>query len=177
MGTHRSCFGVVVVCGGVCACVVVIMEEIVLREKCKEYDTFLQDRLVPELEERKRVLAALRKEKKSFEDAASSMQSLIDSRMGHVDTLVDLGAGCSMRGHVPSLQTVLVNVGMGFHVEMSLQEALTWATQRAAEMDKPIEDAARSVAETGADIRVALASIHQLLPRSLSPQDASPPPQ
>ena len=134
-------------------------------DAARRYAAFVQGRLEGELAERKATLRELRTKRETYLRIESTLLGIEKAGVGELDTRVDIGAGCSVAAHVPSLATVLVNVGLGFHVEMRVPEARAWAAAAAAALDDPITDAARDVANTAAHIRVALASIRELLPR------------
>ncbi|KNC49482.1 uncharacterized protein AMSG_05498 [Thecamonas trahens ATCC 50062] len=133
-----------------------------MEEKVDEYHRFLEDVLRPQLEVRERELAAVRAEEAAVGRVEETLATLVDRRMGSLETVVDMGAGCGMRAEVESVSKVFVHVGLGFHVEMTLPEAQAWAVARreviAADLDRRI----RAVAETRAHIRVAMATIREL---------------
>lgn len=101
------------------------------REKLEKYEHFLNNVLREDLR------LVLENRDKLYEDIAahSQLKQVIDciNEVPHEEglrTQVDLGSNFYVQSHVPDVSRIYVNVGLGFHLELTLQEALTFIDKK-----------------------------------------------
>lgn len=82
------------------------------------------------------------------------------------DSLVDLGGDGAMRvlckAHVPSFGKLFVSIGMGFSVEMTLDEAVRFALQRRSLLQSLMDKQIDAASTVRADAEAAHQAIRQL---------------
>eukprot|EP00978_Attheya_sp_CCMP212_P004439 scaffold9688_cov60-Attheya_sp.AAC.10 len=139
-----------------------------LRDKITEYADFLEKRLYPELK-----LAVERREETEFEiseyeQLRLSLTELMDVQRPQepLESVVDLGQGAAYcRAIVPvdQTKTIFVDIGIGFHAELSLSEAIEFIDKRVEFLTKTRLqqrlDKAKSVAD---DVKSAMAILDEI---------------
>jgi len=98
-----------------------------IRQKLEEYSSFLREVLRPDSEA---LSAAENEARMEIEEYKELRERLTD--WNSVDPhLVDLGSNkVQCRATVDDSSTIFVNVGMGFHVELTVDEALAYVDKR-----------------------------------------------
>jgi prefoldin subunit 5 len=103
-----------------------------LKAQFDEYVQFVRDRLRPDHEALVQAEREVEKEIREYEDLVNRLNELSqneDNKMMEVD----LGYGkvfCRAKMDDIAPRVVFVHVGMGFHVELTFQEALQWIPKR-----------------------------------------------
>ncbi|GAB4817489.1 hypothetical protein N2152v2_004535 [Parachlorella kessleri] len=85
-------------------------------------------------------------------DIAHLAVSMVQEGMRELSSLAPLGAGVYAKARVPDTSRLLVDVGLGFHVECSLDEALAVASLRRDHLAQRAEERNRQVASIKANI-------------------------
>jgi prefoldin alpha subunit len=101
-----------------------------MREKLKEYASFVDTKLHPELAKAVEARELIETEIAEYKELKAKLQMLQKDK-GSLDSLVNLGheiAYCQAKLDDPS--TVIVHVGMGFHAELTLAEAVNFIEKR-----------------------------------------------
>ena len=62
----------------------------------------------------------------------TNCQQLLERGQRELKTMVNLGSDFYVQAHVPDTGWIYVDVGLGFHAQMTLDEACAFATQREA---------------------------------------------
>lgn len=103
-----------------------------IRSKLCEYTAFIKKTLEPDLEAAVKIREEVETEIAEYEDLGAQLKVLRKrTDDGPLERMVDLGhrvAYC--RAEVEDPKTVFVHVGLGFHVEMTLDEAIRSASDR-----------------------------------------------
>ena len=96
--------------------------------KIEEYAQFLNSVLRPELLEAKRLLEETQKEISEYEQLRITLQKDLPSR-----TTVDLGfRSVQCEAKIVENPSIFVHAGLGFHIEMTIAEAVEFVKQRIA---------------------------------------------
>jgi prefoldin subunit 5 len=113
-----------------------------LRSKLQEYARFVDETLRPELKRRMQVRQDVETELAEYQDLASKLHNMeakedspsydtTSEEKSNFESLVDLGhQTVYCRAVSSSANSVFVHVGMGFHVEMKIPEAVQFSQQR-----------------------------------------------
>lgn len=99
-------------------------------EKMEEYSQFVTQKLRPELERAEKSRDETRREMKEYDDLFQRLTGFKKEAIKEINTVVDLGHGtlfCNARGE---LDSIYVHVGMGFHVQMTIAEAIPFVKRR-----------------------------------------------
>ena len=91
--------------------------------KIAEYERFIGERLRPDLEAAERARDETQRQVLQWEALEVNAKSLREEGREEMRTLVDLGSQVYCQAEVPDTSRVFVNVGLGFHAEMDLDQA------------------------------------------------------
>ena len=86
---------------------------------------------------------------------------------------VDLGCNfyCQARIHDPS--KILISVGLGFFLEMTLEESLTFLDKKDKELDKAAEALTQECAKLKVNIKLVLGDLREL--QNINPEEPRKP--
>eukprot|EP00727_Mastigamoeba_balamuthi_P006542 m51a1_g2508 hypothetical protein (150) ;mRNA; f:141746-142195 len=132
-----------------------------VERRAAEYRAFIDGQLAQDLAARVAELRALDAQAASYDDLRAKLEQLGAAR--DVEALVDLGGRFYAQARVPDMSRVCVHVGLGFHVEMSRDEALAFVPLKVAELGRLRGAAARAVAQSKATLATANDALDRLL--------------
>jgi prefoldin subunit 5 len=100
--------------------------------KLEEYSKFMSEVLGPDYIAYSRAEEETRNEILAYQDLEKRLQEMRSSSAGQAELdVVDLGhRKVFCRATIDDTSTVFVHVGMGFHAELSIEEALVYVTKR-----------------------------------------------
>ena len=102
------------------------MDSLDIEERSEEYAKFLRNVLQPNLDAARRQERQVQQEIRDYEELSGNLRAGIPDQLS-----VDLGHGrIQCNATVESNEYVFVNVGMGFHVELEVEEAAQFCEQR-----------------------------------------------
>ena len=139
-----------------------------LREKLKEYSRFIDETLHPAL----KISVSAREETEAdireYQELHDKLAMIRDREKEPLEALVNLGhelAYCSAEVEDPS--TVFIDVGLGFFVELTLDEAMSVILKRIAFLEKErlpkrIDDARKVAADMESSIIILEALVRDL---------------
>mmetsp|Transcript_20269 Transcript_20269/g.43433 ORF Transcript_20269/g.43433 Transcript_20269/m.43433 type:complete len:165 (+) Transcript_20269:45-539(+) len=142
-----------------------------LRVRIAEYGNFISRTLQPQLQaavEAREETEAEISEYAQLQGKLHQIQARINDSAkpsdASMDTIVDVAhAAVYCNATIPNPRTVYVNVGFGFHVEMTLPEAISFAGKRIDYLGKEVlthrSEAAMTIAK---DVEVALELLEEL---------------
>ncbi len=98
----------------------------------ERFNAFYAHVALPELEADRARVASVRQSMADFEQLRANLELMHAQREGDVTTsivtLVDMGQGCFMQARTSGF--VCVDVGLGFHVEMSEVEGMSFIDKK-----------------------------------------------
>ena len=125
-------------------------------QKVEQYEDLLNERLRAELKALHDERDVLNEKAAQFMQLRTSVQQLIDERQSSLKTMVDLGNGFFVQAKVPDTSMIQVNVGLGFHAQLTLQEAVGLCEQREAHYKTAAFALTERVARTKARIKLVI---------------------
>lgn len=134
-----------------------------LQWRIDRYEGLIQDQLKHEL------TCVLDKRDEVFEKIAqclelrNNMKSLLEQQTCTFKAMVDLGSNTYVQAVVPNTLHVYVSVGLGFHAQMTLQEAIDFATKREAALSIAAEMHTQRAALLKAKIKLAIGALDELV--------------
>ncbi|XP_069178150.1 beta-1,4-galactosyltransferase 4 [Procambarus clarkii] len=133
------------------------------REKLEKYEHFLNNVLREDLR------LVLENRDKLYEDIAahSQLKQVIDciNEVPHEEglrTQVDLGSNFYVQSHVPDVSRIYVNVGLGFHLELTLQEALTFIDKKLEILNAKLSESTKKSSKIKGQIKFVCEAIREL---------------
>lgn len=98
--------------------------------KIEEYSEFVSKKLRPELERAEKSRDAIRAEMKEYSDLVKQLENFRKEKKNYLQTMADLGEETIFCSAIGKLDMIYVNVGMGFHIEMTVPEAIHFVQLR-----------------------------------------------
>merc|ERR1712216_360693 len=89
-------------------------------------------------------------------------QLLVDERQTTLKTMVDLGGNFFMQAKVPDTTWIYVSVGLGFHAQMSLDEAIAMCVTRETHYKTAAAALSERIASVKARIKLVAAAIDEM---------------
>ena len=127
--------------------------------KVEEYTRFLDNVLRPELLEAKRQLEETQTEIQEYEQLRTTLKEQLPET-----TMVDLGyQAVRCQARIESPQTIFVHVGLGFHVEMDIPQALEFVDQRISFLKaNPLEQRQKRYSQVGDHVQSSMNILSEL---------------
>jgi prefoldin alpha subunit len=102
-----------------------------IHQKMSEYSTFIDKVLRPELDEAKAASHKVKTEIQEYKELRERLDALKKETPNELESIVDLGyKSVFCRAVAKDPRKVFVHVGMGFHVEFNISEAIAFTRKR-----------------------------------------------
>ncbi|OWM70268.1 protein UXT homolog [Punica granatum] len=128
--------------------------------KCEEFiDCKMKPSLVRATVERNKLF----EQQKIFSDLRKNIENLQKNSITNLRTMVNIGSEVYMQAEVSDTQRIFVDIGYGFHVEFTWDEALNYIPLREELLARQIEECTCRIVRIKADIKRIHEGIRQLL--------------
>mmetsp|Transcript_19569 Transcript_19569/g.54553 ORF Transcript_19569/g.54553 Transcript_19569/m.54553 type:complete len:120 (+) Transcript_19569:99-458(+) len=107
-----------------------------LADKVKSYEAFVTNVLQVDLAKASNVKAKLQSELQELQDLEHNLKVLQQSGQQSIKTQVDVGSEVLCSAHIPDVSRVYISIGLGFHLEATLEEAPRIIGIRKANVEK-----------------------------------------
>mmetsp|Transcript_51535 Transcript_51535/g.129299 ORF Transcript_51535/g.129299 Transcript_51535/m.129299 type:complete len:136 (-) Transcript_51535:1104-1511(-) len=104
--------------------------------KIAEFERFIEERLKPDLVAVEEKRAGVAGQIDDYSELARNISLLDETGKTSFRTLVDLGCQFYANARVPDASRVFVNVGLGFHVELTHEEALNFCSKKIESLNR-----------------------------------------
>ncbi|KAJ9060906.1 hypothetical protein DSO57_1025935 [Entomophthora muscae] len=122
-------------------------------QEVQKYQSFIQFKLLPEL----KVAENLHSELLSFSDEYIKLKATIEaiqvSKQKSIKTKIDLGCGVFAQANVPDARYIYVSVGHGFHLQLTLLEAVKFVNSKLEIVARKIEKSSIEVMKIRSHIK------------------------
>jgi len=134
-----------------------------LDKKIKEYESFM-DRLKVDLSHAYEQRATLQQKIDAYRDLKTNSEMLMkEDSSKPIRTLVNLGSDFFCQAEVPDTSWIYVDVGLGFHVQLTPAETAKHAETRMREMETLAERQANQIAAIKANIKLVGEGVRELM--------------
>lgn len=130
--------------------------------KIKQYEAFLQHSLLRDLSENQERKDNIRRERVEYELLRRSLEALQKNELDQLCTLVDLGSQIFVQGNVDDMNSVFVDIGLGFHVQCTLDEAIQVCSEREEFLAGKEEILTNACGNVRANVRAVVEAMKQL---------------
>nr|SVE79919.1 EOG090X0MWD [Daphnia magna] len=133
-----------------------------LLPKIQQYEKFVNEVLRSKL---KSCLAARENYVSDIQEylqLLKTIKNLDEFDVNPLKTKVDLGCGFFVQAEVPDVSTILVSVGFGFFLELTLTEACTFITKKVEQIGGRVQVLEEEASHIKADIKMMLNTLGQL---------------
>ncbi|KAJ4460393.1 hypothetical protein PAPYR_3421 [Paratrimastix pyriformis] len=131
-----------------------------MQEKIAEFQVFA-GRLRGDLQQATSVQDALAQDIDSYEELKRNLEIIVDNHLTELHIVTEGGDG-PVEGHIPDTSKVYVEVGFGFHVEMTPDEAIRFIPRRIALLRPRLERQTEKVLDIKTRLQVILAGLSEL---------------
>lgn len=131
--------------------------------KIAEYEKFIGERLQPDLAAVEQLRDKTQREVLQWEALLVNSRTLRTEGRDSMRTLVDLGSQVYCQAEVDDTSRVFVNVGLGFHAEMSLEECEKFALKELDKLKKEIDVRISEVANVQSHVKLVTEGIRELM--------------
>ncbi|CAN6205961.1 unnamed protein product [Urochloa humidicola] len=147
----------------------------VRQEKVRKYEEFVDRRLKPDLAKAIAQRDRVFEQQKTFLDLKRNIENLERNGVTSMQSMVNIGSEVYMQAEVPDTRHIFVDIGLGFHVEFTWQEALQFISVREARLARQIDEYTHLIATIKAQIKLVCEGIRELLQlpseKELSPRN------
>ncbi|WVZ66563.1 hypothetical protein U9M48_015766 [Paspalum notatum var. saurae] len=144
-------------------------------EKVRKFEEFVDRRLKPDLAKAIAQRDEVFKQQKTFLDLKRNIENLERNGVTSMRSMINLGSEVYMQAEVPDTRHIFVDIGLGFHVEFTWQEALQFISVREARLARQIDEYTHIIADIKAQIKLVCEGIRELLQlpaeKDLSPRN------
>ena len=153
-----------------------------ISSKVVEYERFLNERLRADLRSVLERRDAVYNDKAEYTQLKATIQHLINEQSSpqkkeSLKTMVDLGCNFYAKARVQDYSRIIVAIGLGFYLEMQLDEAVTFIDKKVAVLTKEAEQLSEQASQINARIKMVLGALHELQFRPDSGSEQVPPPR
>ncbi|KAG6543373.1 hypothetical protein Mapa_015287 [Marchantia paleacea] len=132
-------------------------------DKIAKYESFVDTRLKPDLVSAMAARDKVMDRQRVFTDLAKNIRMLQENGLKKMRTMVNLGSEVYVQAEVPDTSSIFVDVGLGFHVEFKLDEALEFCGNKLTSLNKEVEEHTRQIASIKAQIKLVVEGIRELM--------------
>lgn len=147
-----------------------------INEKVQKYETFLNERLKPDLkavlEERDGIYTETA-EFLALRNTISAIQSAELDPATPLKTKVDLGCNFYCRANVEDPSKIFVEIGLGFYLEFTLAEAEKFVDKKISGLEEKSRELTSQASKIKANIRLVLEGLRELQNISNEKKDRS----
>ncbi|CAN6219465.1 unnamed protein product [Urochloa humidicola] len=147
----------------------------VRQDKVRKFEEFVDRRLKPDLAKAIAQRDKVFEQQKTFLDLKRNIENLERNGVTSMRSMVNLGSEVYMQAEVPDTRHIFVDIGLGFHVEFTWQEALQFISVRQARLARQIDEYTHLIASIKAQIKLVCEGIRELLQlpseKELSPRN------
>jgi len=126
-------------------------------------EQFLDERLKGELERLMKYRETLYEQLSEYLSLRNNIQMLKDRSLKEIRTMMNLGSEFYVQTKVPDTSRIYVNVGLGIHVEYTLDEALTFLNVKERQLNRTADDVTKRIVRVKADIKLVLQALSELM--------------
>eukprot|EP00123_Amoebidium_parasiticum_P022125 comp80525_c0_seq1/m.48352 comp80525_c0_seq1/g.48352 ORF comp80525_c0_seq1/g.48352 comp80525_c0_seq1/m.48352 type:complete len:149 (-) comp80525_c0_seq1:207-653(-) len=133
-----------------------------VEETVRQYESFIEDKLKVDLQ---RVLDhrdKLYDRVAQYYKLKNEIVVIKASDQPSLTTMIDLGCNVFVQAKIPDTKMIYVNVGYGFHVEMTLDEALEFIEKKTKQMIKDTDRLTEQGNKIKAHIKMVLTALQEL---------------
>ncbi|KAG2183388.1 hypothetical protein INT43_006394 [Umbelopsis isabellina] len=128
----------------------------------QKYDQFINDKLKPDLK-------ATLDSRDALYDLTSDLklkaqiETIQTNDLKEMKTMVDLGSNFYAQAKIPDTRYIYINVGFGFHVQMTLKEALVFIEKKNKQLQNRADKYSEEAAKIRANIKLVMRAIQEIL--------------
>ncbi|KAJ1850406.1 hypothetical protein LPJ73_003467 [Coemansia sp. RSA 2703] len=107
-----------------------------VQEVIKKYEDFITTRLKHDLEETLQVRDTIYSRTSEYLKLKTHIDAIRTQELEELETKVDLGSDFYVKAFIPDTSFIYVNIGFGFHLQMTLEEADAFIDEKVKHLEK-----------------------------------------
>ncbi|KAJ1984521.1 hypothetical protein H4R34_000607 [Dimargaris verticillata] len=131
-----------------------------------KYEKFVEERLQPDLAGLLSERDVLYEKLSEYSKLRLNIEQLDKHGLQSLKTQVDLGANFYIQAKVPNVEYIYVNVGYGFHLQLSHSEALAYIDKKELQLQKRTTQLTDEANRIKAQIKTVYMAVAELLQMS-----------
>ncbi|KAF9898650.1 hypothetical protein BX616_003770 [Lobosporangium transversale] len=140
-----------------------------IQQKIARYETFVNEGLRKDLKDALDARDAIYNQISEYLKLAKDIEVIKDNGLTEMKTQVDLGSNFYVQAKIPDTKYIYVNVGFGFHAQLTLDEALTFITKKEAHLQGKAEKYTEKAAQIRAHIKIVLEAMAEIMKLNNTP--------
>ncbi|CAG8543051.1 7135_t:CDS:2 [Dentiscutata erythropus] len=130
------------------------------RDKIAEYEKFLHEKLEPDL---KQVWDLREKIYEETVKLKNYIQLIKSNELKELKTMVDLGSNFYAQAKIPDTTYIYVNVGFGFHVQLTLDEAIKYIDRKEKLLQRKSDQYTQDISKINAHIKLVYEALTEIM--------------
>ncbi|KAF9938583.1 hypothetical protein BGZ67_010671 [Mortierella alpina] len=143
-----------------------------IQQKLARYETFVNESLTSDLKDALDARDAIYEQTSEYLKLAKDIEVIKENGLTEMKTQVDLGSNFYVQAKIPDTKYIYVNVGFGFHAQLTLDEALVFISKKEAHLQKKAEKYTEKASQIRAHIKLVLEAMAEIMKL-----DTTPPPR
>ncbi|CAI2185505.1 8002_t:CDS:2 [Funneliformis geosporum] len=134
-----------------------------ISKKFEQYENFLHNKLEVDLKQTWDLRDKIYEEISDYIKLKNHIELIKSNNLKELKTMVDLGSNFYCQAKVPDTTYIYVNVGFGFHVQFTLDEAIGFIEKKEKLLQKKSDQYTRDVAKINAHIKLVYEALTEIL--------------
>ncbi|KAG0215405.1 hypothetical protein BGX28_010110 [Mortierella sp. GBA30] len=140
-----------------------------IQQKLARYETFVNESLRKDLKDALDARDAIYDQISEYLKLAKDIEVIRDNGLKEMKTQVDLGSNFYVQAKIPDTKYIYVNVGFGFHAELTLEEALSFITKKEAHLQRKADIYTEKASQIRAHIKLVLEAMAEIMKLESTP--------
>ncbi|KAF9927898.1 hypothetical protein FBU30_002785 [Linnemannia zychae] len=144
-----------------------------IQQKLARYESFVNEGLRKDLKDTLDARDAIYDQISEYLKLAKDIEVIKDNGLKEMKTQVDLGSNFYVQAKIPDTKYIFVNVGFGFHAELTLDEALVFIKKKEEHLQKKAELFTEKASQIRAHIKLVLEAMAEIMKLDRTPAPRS----
>ncbi|KAI8322885.1 Prefoldin-domain-containing protein [Martensiomyces pterosporus] len=134
-----------------------------LQAPIKKYEDFIDNRLQPDLQNTLALRDTIYNRISEYLKLKTHIQTIKEQGLEELETKVDLGSNFYAKAFVPDTTYIFVNVGFGFHLQMTLSEADAFIDDKVKHLERLADKHTDEANEIRAKIKMVYGALMEAM--------------
>ncbi|KAJ2657719.1 hypothetical protein IWW48_004400 [Coemansia sp. RSA 1200] len=134
-----------------------------IQSAVQKYSDFINDKLEPDLKKVLELRDTIYTRMSEYLKLKTHIDTIRTHELEELETKIDLGSDFFVKAFVPDTSYIYVNVGFGFHLQMTLKEADMFIDEKVKHMEKLADKHTEEANEIRAKIKMVYGALMESL--------------
>ncbi|KAG0056440.1 hypothetical protein BGZ83_004947 [Gryganskiella cystojenkinii] len=140
-----------------------------VQQKLARYETFVNESLRKDLKDTLDARDAIYDQISEYLKLTKDIEVIKENGLKEMKTQVDLGSNFYVQAKILDTKHIYVNIGFGFHAELTLDEALTFITKKETHLQKRADKYTEKASQIRAHIKLVLEAMAEIMKLDTTP--------